>query len=104
MRLAEIVRGSQTSDETIAKVVALAEGIGKRPVVVKDQPTAYGYVANRIYGALMVEADRIVHEGVATREQVDMLTMDCFRWPMGPYEMVYAPERPTGSAVREIPS
>jgi 3-hydroxybutyryl-CoA dehydrogenase len=44
-------------------------------------------VANRIQAATRREAALIVAEGVATPDQVDQLVKDCFRWPMGPFEM-----------------
>lgn len=88
MRLAEIVRTASTSDTTIATVSELAHRCGKNPVVVNDAPTSWGFVANRVYFAMLREASRVVDEGVATREQVDQLMVDCFRWPAGPYGMV----------------
>jgi 3-hydroxybutyryl-CoA dehydrogenase len=87
MRLAEIVRGPDTSDATVATVVRLAEAAGKNPVVVKDTTRAWGYVANRVYAAMAREARNVVDEGIATREQVDQLMIDCFRWPSGPFGM-----------------
>jgi 3-hydroxyacyl-CoA dehydrogenase len=88
MRLAEIVRGPETSDTTVATVCRLAVAAGKNPVVVTDQPTSWGYVTNRVYGAMIREAQRVVEEGVATRDEVDQLMVDCFRWPAGPFGMV----------------
>ena len=87
MRFAEIVRAPATSDATVELVVALARQAGKNPVVVRDNPMAWGYVANRIYGAMLREASRVADEGVATREEIDQLMVDCFRWPSGPYGM-----------------
>jgi 3-hydroxybutyryl-CoA dehydrogenase/3-hydroxyacyl-CoA dehydrogenase len=55
---------------------------------VNDTPTSWGFVANRVYFAMIREANRVVDEGVATREQVDQLMTDCFRWPAGPFGMV----------------
>jgi len=88
MKLAEIVRGPDTSDTTVDTVVRLAAAAGKNPVVVKDTDQSWGYVANRVYFAMVREANRVVSEGVADREQVDQLMRDCFRWPSGPYGMV----------------
>ena len=88
MRFAEIVRGPATSQETVDLVVDLAARAGKNPVVVRDSPMAWGYVANRIYAAMTREANRVVDEGVATREEIDQLMVDCFRWPAGPFGMV----------------
>lgn len=87
MKLAEIVRAPSTSDETTNAIVALAANAGKNPIVVKDAPTSWGYVANRVYFAMVREAARVVQEGVATREEVDQLMVDCFRWPSGPFGM-----------------
>jgi 3-hydroxybutyryl-CoA dehydrogenase len=87
MRLAEIVRGPATSDETVATVVRMAAAAGKNPVVVKDTTRAWGYVANRVYSAMVREAMRVVDEGIASRQDVDQLMVDCFRWPSGPFGM-----------------
>ena len=87
MKLAEIVKTPWTSEETIATVVRLAGAAGKNPIVVKDQPRTWGYVANRVYGAMSREARQVVNEGIATAEEVDQLMMDCFRWPTGPLGM-----------------
>lgn len=87
MKLAEIVRGPETSDATIDTVTRLATAAGKNPIVVQDTTRAWGYVANRIYAAMVQEAVRVVNDGIASREQVDQLMMDCFRWPSGPFGM-----------------
>jgi len=89
MRLAEIVRGPETSDATAATIVELATACGKNPVVIKDSPDGtWGFVANRVYMAMIKEANACIDEGIATREQVDQLMVDCFRWPVGPFGMV----------------
>jgi 3-hydroxyacyl-CoA dehydrogenase len=87
MKLAEIVRAKDTSDETVETVRALAARAGKNPVVVKDTARLWGYVANRVYGAMGREARQVVAEGIATAEEVDQLMVDCFRWPTGPFGM-----------------
>jgi 3-hydroxybutyryl-CoA dehydrogenase/3-hydroxyacyl-CoA dehydrogenase len=88
MKFAEIVVTAQTDAAVTEAVVAVAKRCGKNPIVVKDQPLAWGFVANRIYGAMLREAARVVEEGVATHEQVNQLMVDCFRWPVGPFAMV----------------
>src|SRR5262245_446329 len=88
MRLAEIVATAATAPEVTETVVAVAGRCGKNPVVVKDNPMAWGFVANRIYFAMLREASRVVEEGVATHEQVNQLMVDCYRWPVGPFAMV----------------
>lgn len=88
MRFAEIVQTRETSSETLDAVCALAEACGKRPIVVRDRDTAWGFVANRVYGAMLAEARRVVDEGVASAEDVDQLMVDCFAWPVGPFAMI----------------
>jgi 3-hydroxyacyl-CoA dehydrogenase len=88
MRFAEIVRAATTSDETIERVCEVAKACGKNPIVVNDIDTKWGFVANRIYAAVIDEAKRVVDDGVATPEQVDQLMTDCFGWPAGPYAMI----------------
>ncbi len=87
MKFAEIVRAPSTSDETVAIVVGLAQRAGKNPIVVKDASMSWGYVANRVYAAMVREATRVVDEGIASRDEVDQLMVDCFRWPTGPFGM-----------------
>jgi 3-hydroxybutyryl-CoA dehydrogenase len=88
MRLAEIVVTGSTAPDATEAVTAAASRCGKNPVVVKDNPMAWGFVANRIYFAMLREASRVVEEGVATHEQVNQLMVDCYRWPVGPFAMV----------------
>jgi 3-hydroxyacyl-CoA dehydrogenase len=88
MRLAEIVSARETSDETVAAVREVASACGKNPIVIKDTPMAWGFVTNRVYFAMVAEAQKVVSEGIATTGEVDQLMMDCFRWPTGPFGMV----------------
>lgn len=87
MRLAEIAVHKGTSDATRDAVVAVAAGCGKNPTVIADDTHHWGFVANRIMAVMVREARLIVAEGIATPEQVDTLVKDCFRWPVGPFEM-----------------
>ena len=87
MKLAEIVRTRETSDATIETITRLAANAGKNPIVVKDTARHWGYVANRVYGAMAREARQVVAEKIATAEEVDQLMVDCFRWPTGPFGM-----------------
>lgn len=93
MRFAEIVVTERTSEETRDKVVELAAACGKNPIVVKDQPQTWGFVANRIYFSMVREAQRVVDEGVANAEDVNQLMVDCFNWPVGPLAMVRGASR-----------
>ena len=85
MKLAELIVHDATSPETVATVEAMARHCGKNPVVVKDDIYHWGFVANRIFGAVRSEAADIVAEGIATEAQIDQIMMDGFRWPMGPF-------------------
>ncbi len=88
MKLAEIIRTYATSDETVETVSAVAARCGKNPVVIKDTAMAWGFVSNRVYFAMVAEAQKVVNEGIATPDQVDQIMTDCFRWPAGPFGMV----------------
>ena len=88
MKLAEIVVTADTSEATITTVKDAATQCGKNPIVVKDNPMQWGFVANRVYFAMVREAQRVVDEGLAPRDEVDQLMIDCFRWPSGPFGMV----------------
>ena len=88
MRFAEIVRTRDVAEATVDLVVEVARACGKSPVVVRDRDTVWGFVANRVYFAMVAEAQRVVEDGVATAEEVDQLMRDCFGWPTGPFGMV----------------
>ncbi|MGQ0805010.1 MAG: 3-hydroxyacyl-CoA dehydrogenase family protein [Actinomycetota bacterium] len=88
MRLAEIIVARDTSDDTVAAVRDVAARCDKNPVVVKDTAMAWGFVTNRVYFAMIAEAQKVVDEGIASADDVDQLMMDCFRWPTGPFGMV----------------
>ncbi len=81
MRLVEVIRGLQTSDETFSRVRAVAEGLGKIAVEVND---AAGFVSNRVLMPLINEACFAVMEGVATAEAVDTIFREGMAHPMGP--------------------
>lgn len=87
MSFAEIVFHDDSDDNVLRKVKDLATACGKRPVLVKDQPHAWGFVANRVYFAMVSEAKRVVSEGVVTAQELDQLMVDCFSWPVGPFGM-----------------
>lgn len=85
MRLVEVVRGLQTSDETVEVVKGFAQKLGKTPIIVnKDVP---GFVANRIGFAAILEAIRLYEEGVASAQDIDTAMKLGYNWPMGPLEL-----------------
>jgi 3-hydroxybutyryl-CoA dehydrogenase len=81
MKLVEVIRGLQTSQQTYDTVKALAEKLGKTPVEVNDAP---GFVSNRVLMPLLNEAMYAVMEGVATAEAVDEVFKLGMAHPMGP--------------------
>ncbi len=86
MRLVEVIRGLQTSDETVAAARSLAESFGKKPIEVKkDSP---GFVVNRIMIPQLVEAARVLQEGVASVEDIDTAVKLGLNYPMGPFELM----------------
>jgi len=86
MRLVEIIRGYSTSDQTIAITTDLAKRMGKITVEVKkDSP---GFIVNRIMIPHMLEAIKIVEEGIASIEDVDIAVKNGLNYPMGPFELM----------------
>ncbi len=84
MRLVEVIRGLETSDETRATIIALAEKLGKTPVEAQDYP---GFIANRILCPMINEAIYALMEGVGTREAIDTVMKLGMNHPMGPLEL-----------------
>ncbi|MEG6523722.1 3-hydroxyacyl-CoA dehydrogenase family protein [Desulfotomaculum sp. 1211_IL3151] len=86
MRLAEIIRGHKTSDETLITSFELAEALGKTPVEVKkDTP---GFIVNRVMMPQFLEAVRLVEEGVATPKDIDTAVTLGLNYPMGPFTLM----------------
>ncbi|MFZ0474830.1 MAG: 3-hydroxybutyryl-CoA dehydrogenase [Halobacillus sp.] len=81
MKLVEIIRAIQTSDETYQAIEDLTKKINKSPVEVEDFP---GFVSNRILMPMINEAIYTVHEGVASPEDVDTVMKLGMNHPMGP--------------------
>jgi 3-hydroxybutyryl-CoA dehydrogenase len=84
MKLIEIVRGDRTSDDTIAQVRAVAERMGKTPIIVRDSP---GFATSRLGIALGMEAIRMLGEGVASAEDIDRAMELGYNHPMGPLKL-----------------
>jgi len=85
MKLLEVIRGEKTSDEVYEKAMEWGESIGKTTVTVNDAP---GFIVNRLNKALQVEAMRLMHEGVASVEDIDKAAKLGLNHPMGPFEMM----------------
>ena len=81
MKLIEVIRGGNTSDETYNTVFELAKEIGKTPVTVAEAP---GFVCNRLLIPMINEAVELVYTGVATPEDIDTAMKLGCNHPMGP--------------------
>ncbi len=84
MKLIEIIRGMETSDDTTKAIVALSEKMGKIPVEVNDYP---GFVSNRILMPMINEAIFCVQEGVGTVESIDSVMKLGMNHPLGPLQV-----------------
>ncbi|WP_261130583.1 3-hydroxyacyl-CoA dehydrogenase family protein [Bacillus sp. Marseille-Q3570] len=84
MKLIEIVKGIDTSEETVKAIEQVSEDIGKKTVLVKD---AQGFVTTRALSAHMIECMRIYEEGVASIEDIDKAIRLGLNYPMGPLEL-----------------
>jgi 3-hydroxybutyryl-CoA dehydrogenase len=86
MKLVEIIRGYETSDETVATATDIAKKMGKVTVEIKkDTP---GFIVNRVMIPHFIEAIKIVEEGIATIEDVDTAVKNGLNYPMGPFELM----------------
>ncbi|QSS99872.1 3-hydroxybutyryl-CoA dehydrogenase [Pontibacillus sp. ALD_SL1] len=81
MKLVEIIRALQTSDETYEAIETITKQLSKTPVEVNDFP---GFVSNRVLMPMINEAIYTVYEGVATPEAVDEVMKLGMNHPMGP--------------------
>jgi 3-hydroxybutyryl-CoA dehydrogenase len=84
MKLVEIIRGYNTSDETNNKVVEMAKNLNKVPTEVNDYP---GFVANRILMPMINEAIETLYTGVARVEEIDTVMKLGMAHPMGPLQL-----------------
>jgi 3-hydroxybutyryl-CoA dehydrogenase len=81
LKLVEVIRAVQTSDETAAAIVQLARDLGKEPAEARDFP---GFVSNRILMPFINEAAYALMDGVADAEAIDTIARLGFAHPMGP--------------------
>ncbi|MCD6485700.1 MAG: 3-hydroxybutyryl-CoA dehydrogenase [Syntrophobacterales bacterium] len=84
MKLIEVIKGLDTSSETVKSVFDLAEIMGKVPVMAEDFP---GFVSNRVLQVMINEGIYCLYEGVGTRESIDDIMKMCANHPMGPLEL-----------------
>jgi len=82
MRLIELVKAIQTSDETAAAAMEFCKAIDKDPIQINvDCP---GFLTNRTMIPLLNEVIYCLYEGVSTKEDIDLAYKSGFNWPMGP--------------------
>jgi 3-hydroxybutyryl-CoA dehydrogenase len=85
MKLVEIVRALDTSEDAIAVTTSVARRMGKETVLVRESP---GFITSRINAMIGNEAFLMLQEGVATAEDIDKALKLGLNHPMGPFEMV----------------
>jgi len=84
MKLIEIIRGLDTSDEVVETIRAFSAAVGKEIVVCKD---SQGFISTRVLLALRLECYRLLEEGIATKEDIDKTLKLAFGHPMGQFEL-----------------
>jgi 3-hydroxybutyryl-CoA dehydrogenase len=99
LQLVEVVRGSETSDETAEAITELARELGKTPAVANDFP---GFVSNRILMPYINEAVWALHDGVAEPEAIDTIAKLGFNHPMGPLALADLIGLDTCVAIMEV--
>lgn len=86
MKVVEVIRGAETSDDTVNTIVDVAREMSKEPVIVrKDSP---GFIVNRVLIPALNEAVFLLWEGVANRDDVDKAVRFGLNWPMGPLKVL----------------
>ena len=99
LKLVEVVRGRDTSEDTTREIVALAEELGKVPAEANDFP---GFVSNRILMPFINEAVWALHDGVAEAEAIDTIAKLGFAHPMGPLALADLIGLDTCVAIMEV--
>jgi 3-hydroxybutyryl-CoA dehydrogenase len=99
LKLVEVIRGLDTSDETARTIAALAEDLGKTPAEVRDLP---GFVSNRILMPFINEAAYALLEGVAEAEAIDTIARLGFAHPLGPLALADLIGLDTCVAIMEV--
>ena len=99
LKLVEVVRGRETSDETAAAITRLAEELGKTPAIANDFP---GFVSNRILMPFINEAVWALHDGVAEAGAIDTIARLGFAHPMGPLALADLIGLDTCVAIMEV--
>jgi 3-hydroxybutyryl-CoA dehydrogenase len=85
MRLIELIRGLETSDETLLVTERVSHAMGKETVIVRESP---GFVTSRINALIGNEAFHMLEAGIASARDIDKALKLGLNHPMGPFEMV----------------
>jgi 3-hydroxybutyryl-CoA dehydrogenase len=85
MKLVEVIRAAETSDETVAALTEVGKRMTRVPVTVKDSP---GFLVNLGGRSFTTEGLRIAHDQVASPSQIDAIMRDCCGFRMGPFELM----------------
>jgi enoyl-CoA hydratase/3-hydroxyacyl-CoA dehydrogenase len=85
MALVEVIKGDETSQETLNTLVELAKKLGKTPIIVRKD--VRGFIVNRILGAVFNEAFWAYHRGETTKEGIDASVKYTGGFPMGWFEL-----------------
>lgn len=99
MKLVEVIPAFDTAPEIIAETLDLCRRAGKVPIEIKD---VAGFAVNRVLHAFIIEAVRLVEEGVATPEDIDTACKLGLGHPMGPFELMDATTSHLCLQVQEI--
>jgi 3-hydroxybutyryl-CoA dehydrogenase len=99
LKLVEIIRARDTSDETAEAITTLAGELGKTPAVANDFP---GFVSNRILMPFINEAVWALHDGVAEAEAIDTIAKLGFAHPLGPLALADLIGLDTCVAIMEV--
>ena len=99
MKLVEVIPALDTAEETVDAAMAVCREAAKTPIRVKD---VVGFAVNRVLHAFMIEAARLVEEGVATAEEVDLACKLGLGHPVGPFELSDAVTNKLCLQVQEI--
>lgn len=99
MKLVEVIPGLDTSEACVEVTMQACREAGKTPIRVKD---VVGFAVNRVLHAFMIEAVRLVEEGVATPEDIDLACKLGLGHPIGPFELMDATQNSLSLQVQHI--
>lgn len=99
MKLVEVIPHFDTAEDTLARSLAYCRDAGKTPIPVKD---VVGFAVNRVLHAFVIEAIKLVEEGVATPEDIDLACKLGLGHPIGPFELMDITTSSLSLQVQEI--